>query len=175
MCLHVQPFDRFHTLLIIYEGKWLYVKETADFFRVILLIKWANWMRFNARYREMLHVCPWQFKTSSTAKRRGDQTYEPPCGLSPAPLHVYCMSPSAEYGSVCHMFTCCCTMYDLGASHVIRLCRPVWFHSSDQHSAIFNPEIMERKTSVPTLSVLDLIAVHHSDNWDNLLLIWCST
>lgn len=77
-----------------------------------------------------VNICPQQFWMYSTAiptvtaKHHGEQMYGLPCGLSPASLHVYCMSPSAEYGSVCHMFTCCSTMYDPGegASHVICLC-----------------------------------------------------
>lgn len=65
--------------------------------------------------------------------------------LSPDSLHVYCMSPSAVYGSVCHMFTCCLSMYDLGEGaegfafattlHCLR--------DQDLTFAIFNCEIMD--------------------------------
>lgn len=81
-----------------------------------------------------------------TAKHHGGQTYKLSCGLSPAPFHVYYMSPSAKCGSVCHMFTCCSTMYDLGEGslHVICLC-DLLNHLSNKPLtfAIFNCEVMD--------------------------------
>lgn len=124
------------------------------------------------------------FFPAVTVEHHGKQMYVW-AAMWVSPLHVYCMSPSAEYGSMCHMFTCRFSMHDVGegAAHVIRLCdRSPPFTWPASYAYYFYPaEIMdlecfcsERKTSVPTSSAFDLIAPSPPHSEIICPLIWCS-
>lgn len=98
-------------------------------------------------------ICPKQFECvlasaailTVTAKHHGEEMYGPPCGLSPDTLHIYCMWPSAEYGSVCYTVTWCFTMICEKEPHMWFVFVSGLHHLSNQHltPASFNNEIMD--------------------------------